>query len=412
MKDYAHMLAMFSDSQMEYYNILTNNSPAVIKKIYEKLKTKVDGFGEGNTFYDFLNYWETSGEKIGISYFSAEITNFLTADPNFSDFVTTYQHNTFMSLKDSVINCYIAALTNKNHQGYDRLFTLYHCYNNYHQRHLNGSNSLDEIIETTDAMGGVYDANLIYYDTPFYEEASYKETQLNYYLIKLQETLKLQIERICTEIIYHKLFAGEEFKYTDIMREAQKYMTADYSRMQYFRVAKKMHKKIFEYILGNEEILSILDNGITSVNGKLYNVKEALQFALDNFDNLKDFKKEEEVEPKKVFVREDDETIREEIVEYCKVHNIPYSFDVGTYSKALIKLKLSSNTIQHKYTTYVYSTGGFRDFKQDKKGYYKSLFVSDIKQLKRKYDIHKSGISDEEDKMMDRLLQVMNIYHK
>lgn len=265
MKDYAHMLAMFSDSQMEYYNILTNNSPAVIKKIYEKLKTKVDGFGEGNTFYDFLNYWETSGEKIGISYFSAEITNFLTADPNFSDFVTTYQHNTFMSLKDSVINCYIAALTNKNHQGYDRLFTLYHCYNNYHQRHLNGSNSLDEIIETTDAMGGVYDANLIYYDTPFYEEASYKETQLNYYLIKLQETLKLQIERICTEIIYHKLFAGEEFKYTDIMREAQKYMTADYSRMQYFRVAKKMHKKIFEYILGNEEILSILDNGITSV---------------------------------------------------------------------------------------------------------------------------------------------------
>lgn len=407
MKDYEHMIAMFSEAQWTYYKILIDNSPVVIQKIYNKLKAKVEGFGEGNTFYDFLNYWETSGEKIGISYFSAEITNFLSSDPGFVDFVTTYQTNTFLPLKDAVINCYIAALTNKNRKGYDRLFTLYHCYNNYQQKHVNGK-SLNEIIDTANMTGSVLDANLIYYDTPFYEKASYKEVQLNYYLFKLQETLKLQIERICAEIIYHKLFAGEDFKYTDIMREAQKYITTEYSRMQYFRVAKKIHKRIFEYLLSNEDILSILDNGMSVVNGKLYTVKEALQFALDHFDELKALKKEEEKEEKPVFVREDDETIREEIVDYCKTHNVPYSFDVGTYSKALIKLKLSNSTIQHKYTTYVYSTGGYRDFKQDKKGYYKSLFVSDIKQLKRKYTIN---TKDKEDKMMDRLLQVMNIYH-
>lgn len=408
------MLSMLSEAQMQCYLILTNNDIVVLQRIYDLLKYRVDGFADGNTYYDFLNYWETTGEKIGISYYNAEIINFLTSDPDFVRFVSVYQSNTFMNQKDAVINCYITALKNKikSAPGKDRLFYLYHQYNNYHYKHIN-SNSFDEIIENSIERGTALDACMYYYDTPFYEEASYKEIQLNGYLIKFQETLKLQIERICAEIIFHKLFAGEEFKYSDIMREAQKFMTRDYSRMQYTRVAKKIHKEIYKYLLNNDEILELLDNGITMVDGKVYSIKDALQFALDHFDDLKSLKKEEiEKAPKQAFVREDDETITNEIVQYCEAHKIPYSFDIGTYSKALIKIKLSKNAIQRKYTTYIYSTGGYRDFKQDKKGYYKSLFVSNVKKLDPKYAIKVSNQDSYEDKMMNKLLQVAAMYHK
>ena len=372
MLDYITLKSNMSSIQKEYYNTLYSNRQDILLTIYNLIKAGKKDLPDFD-FNDFFTFYQTPLIKSNaLDRWDSEVVRFLYHDADFIRFVDDYKSKK-SAVDDGVIKCYLSGIFNKNKHGFSKLDSL--C--NQYLRYLNNQIrevSLDENLDQSfEEKHEDFNKYFVTYDKPFYEEEEYKENELKTLKIKFKKMYcKRNIDFLCFKVLSKVLLEGSIFKYADLEKKVISMSSEKYSAMQIFRILKKIHKQFLEFILNDEDANNYFSNdSIITFENKTYTFKDAIKYALLNFNIIKKIKM-----PNVSFKKEDqisNNDIKRQIINFCKDNEIPYSDKFGFYQQALIKLKLSNKLKSKRWATYIYSGGGFRDFKTGTTGYYTEI---------------------------------------
>lgn len=368
--DYAELLSKFNDKEYKIFNTIANSNESYLaQRLYIAIKNNVAGAATmflttGDEFKQWLTNYSPSNQEF--SNLDTEIIGHIVRN---KEWVENYNDDV-MNI-DSVVNYLIASWSNRTKTlkvNMDKLNMIYQRYirflNTEKGQDFAFGKSLDLMPDYECESEGAY-----YTDKPFWEEYSYREEQL----LKLkkhciQKISDNAIQMVEVRALWEAMFEnnGRKFSLASARDIARKYIDkkaiGDTTLYKYLRKLRiELLKEIMAHV---DEYFD--ETQLFELNGKIVNIKTALEEYLRDATMDEIIAKKNDVESRNIVVTE-------AVENWCCLNHVRYSKDTHDPNiLVMVRADSNGNTKDH-YCLYFYKGGGYRDFTKHKTGYYTEI---------------------------------------